>query len=285
MDYTQLAIPAFLGLLGLEAWLSRKRNPGGFEAKDTWTSLAMGSGSVVIGFAWAGVAYGAFRLAHELSPFDWGFGAWAWLAALIGVDFAYYWFHRTHHEYRGLWAAHVTHHSSEKYNLSTALRQSWSPMTSFVFYVPVALLGCPAELILSAKSINLLYQFWIHTELIDRMGPFEWAFNTPSHHRVHHGTNVEYLDRNYAGILILWDRLFGTFEPERAPVRYGITKPLGSYNPVVVAWHEWAAIARDVWHAETWEDAVGYVVQPPGWSPDGDSLTAPEMKQRAGLPA
>ena len=181
-----------------------------------------------------------------------------------------------------LWASHVPHHSSQRYNLSTALRQSWTPFTGLPFYLPLAFFFSPAQ-IATAYGINLLYQFWIHTELIDRLGPLEWVFNTPSHHRVHHGANVQYLDRNYGGILILWDRWFGSFEPERERVRYGLTKNIGSFNPVYAAFHEFAAVLRDAFRAGSLRDAFGYLLQPPGWKPNGAGATATDLKRHAGL--
>ena len=211
-----------------------------------------------------------------------GDGPWAFAAALLAVDFAYYWFHRLHHEVRVLWASHVPHHSSQHYNLSTALRQSWTPFTGLPFYLPLALLFSPAQ-IATAYGINLLYQFWIHTELIDRLGPLEWVFNTPSHHRVHHGANVQYLDRNYAGILIVWDRWFGSFEPEAERVRYGLTKNITSFNPVYAAFHEFVAVFRDALTAPSLRDAIGYLLQPPGWKPQGAGATATDLKRSAGL--
>ncbi|MCX5739849.1 MAG: sterol desaturase family protein, partial [Proteobacteria bacterium] len=199
-------------------------------------------------------------------------------AALLADDFCYYWFHRLHHEVRFFWAAHVTHHSSQRYNLATALRQSWSPMTALPFYAPLPLLGFDPLMLVTVHAINLLYQFWIHTELIDRLGPFEWVFNTPSHHRVHHASNPIYLDRNYAGILIIWDRLFGTFEPEREAPIYGLTKNISTYNPVRIAFHEWVAVMRDALRPNPLAVRIGYLVNPPGWSPDGSSLTAAQMR-------
>jgi len=276
---TDYAIPFFIGLLVLEAVVAARRRRAVFAAKDTAASLAMGVGNVVVSLFWKGIAFSLYSLVHEYAWFDLGTGLLVWLAVLVADDFAYYWFHRIHHEVRLFWASHVTHHSSRRYNLSTALRQSWtSPITAVPFYLPLAWLGFEPVLIMTAQSINLLYQFWIHTELIDRLGPLEWVLNTPSHHRVHHGANVAYLDRNYGGMLIVWDRLFGTFEPEAEPVRFGLTKNIASYNPVYIAFHEWAAIARDAWRAADWRSAWGYIFAPPGWSPDGSTLTAPQLR-------
>jgi sterol desaturase/sphingolipid hydroxylase (fatty acid hydroxylase superfamily) len=283
MDLTIVAIPAFLGLLALEFAVARLTGRDIQETRDTWTSLALGVGSVVIGLGWAWVERPAYDVSHRLALFDIGSGPWAWLAAIVGVDFAYYWFHRLHHELRVLWASHVPHHSSQRYNLSTALRQSWTPFTALPFYLPLVWLGFSIPLVVAAHGINLLYQFWIHTELIDRLGPLEWVFNTPSHHRVHHGANVQYLDRNYAGILIVWDRWFGTFEPEGERVRYGLTKNIASHNPVYAAFHEFVAVFRDALSAPSLRDALGYLLQPPGWKPQGAGATATDLKRSAGL--
>ncbi|MGH7287254.1 MAG: sterol desaturase family protein [Myxococcota bacterium] len=283
MDLTLIAIPAFLGLLALELLVARVKGRDVQETRDTWTSLAMGVGSVVVGFGWAWVEHPAWDVSHRLALFEIGSGPWAWLGAIVGVDLAYYWFHRLHHELRVLWASHVPHHSSQRYNLSTALRQTWTPFTALPFYLPLAWLGFPLPLIATAHGINLLYQFWIHTELIDKLGPLEWVFNTPSHHRVHHGANLQYLDRNYAGILIVWDRWFGTFEPEGERVRYGLTKNLESFSPLRVAFHEWIAVFRDALGAGSLPDALGYLLRPPGWRPAGAGATAKDLKRSAGL--
>jgi sterol desaturase/sphingolipid hydroxylase (fatty acid hydroxylase superfamily) len=149
--------------------------------------------------------------------------------------------------------------------------------------VPLALLGFPPAMILTQQAVSLIYQFWLHSELVPKLGPFEWIFNTPSHHRVHHGRNLEYLDRNYGGILIVWDRLFGSFEPERAAVDYGLTKNIDSYQPLVVGFHEWAAMLRDVARARSWSESFSHLLRPPGWSPDGRTLTARQMQQRGVL--
>lgn len=276
------AIPAFIALMILEAAVAARRKQAVYEGRDTATSLAMGVGNVLINLGWKGIAFGVYSALYDVAFFDLGDGALAWIALLFADDLCYYWCHRAHHEIRFFWAAHVTHHSSQRYNLSTALRQSWtSPMTGLIFWIPLPLLGFHPAMIMTMMSINLLYQFWVHTELIGKLGPFEWLMNTPSHHRVHHGANVRYLDRNYAGIFIFWDRLFGTFEPEVEPVRFGLTKNIETCNPIRVAFHEWANIARDVLAAATPAAALGYVIAPPGWSPDGSTATAKEMQETA----
>jgi sterol desaturase/sphingolipid hydroxylase (fatty acid hydroxylase superfamily) len=266
------AIPVFLGMLVLEA-VSYRFLPDdeerGYEVRDTATSLSMGIGSLVVGAPWKLVLVVVYAGLYQFAPWQLPMATWwAWALLLVADDLAYYWFHRLHHEVRVLWASHVPHHSSQFYNLSTALRQSWTPMTSLPFWLPLALVGFPPWAILLQQSISLLYQFFLHTERVDRLWrPAEWVLNTPSHHRVHHGSNAGYLDRNYGGILIVWDRLFGSFQPEGERVRYGLTKNISTYNPVRVAFAEFSAIAHDVRSADRWRDRLGYVVRRPGWAP------------------
>lgn len=282
IDLTIYAIPAFFVLMLAEASITARRRIRGYESRDTAASLAMGVGNVVIDLFMKSVHYLLLATVAAFAPWRLGGEWWQWILLLLGTDFCYYWFHRLSHEVRFLWAAHVNHHSSRRYNLSTALRQSWTtPFTTLLFYWPLALLGFDPAHILAASALNTLYQFWIHTEVIDRVGWLEAILNTPSHHRVHHGRNIEYLDRNYGGMLIVWDRLFGTFEPERAAVDYGLTKNIETYNPVRVAFHEWQAMLGDVRRADSLRDAANYVLQPPGWSPDGSSLTAYQMRAAA----
>jgi sterol desaturase/sphingolipid hydroxylase (fatty acid hydroxylase superfamily) len=186
------------------------------------------------------------------------------------VDFAYYWFHRLHHEVRVLWASHVPHHSSQRYNLSTALRQSWlTPLTGPVFWAPLLLVGFSPAMVLTAQAWSLLYQFALHTEAVGRLGPLEWVLNTPSHHRVHHGSDAGYLDKNYGGIFIVWDRLFGTFAAEAQRVTYGLTRNVGSFHPLRIAFHELAATATEVWGAGSWRRALHAVIGRPGSPPPG----------------
>lgn len=200
---------------------------------------------------------------------DLGTGALALIGATLAWDFIYYWNHRFMHESRYMWAIHVVHHSSERYNLSTALRQPVADaFGTFLPYSALCLLGFRPEMIASARGINLLYQYWIHTDTIRRLGPAEEVLNTPSHHRVHHGMNQQYLDRNHGSILIVWDKMFGTFEPERDPVVYGLTKNIGTYNPARIATHEHADILRDVARSTTWRDRLSFVVRGPGWAYD-----------------
>ena len=270
------AIPFFVLLLVLE-YLSfrqvRAENEGliGYDPRDTRTSLTMGLGNVAINFVWKFAVLAAYVAIYELTPLrldpgDW----WVWVLLFFADDFSYYWFHRISHESRGFWASHVVHHSSQHYNLSTALRQTWVPMTYFPFWLWMPAVGFEPWMVLLAQAWSLIYQFWIHTERIRRLPIwFEAIFNTPSHHRVHHGVNDQYLDRNYGGILIIWDRLFGTYEPEGERVRYGLTTQLRSYRPIQVAFHEHIAMWHDIRRAPRIRDKLGVVFRGPGWRPSG----------------
>jgi sterol desaturase/sphingolipid hydroxylase (fatty acid hydroxylase superfamily) len=274
------AIPAFLALLALEMlWASRHPEVRGYERRDTGASLSMGIINVGIsaGAKLLSIPFFAWLYEHRIA--DIGNEWWSWLVLLFAEDCCYYWFHRIHHEVRLLWAAHVNHHSSQYYNLSTALRQPLlTPFTGPIFWAPLALIGFPPWMILTAQAWSLLYQFWLHTEAIDRLGPLEWVMNTPSHHRVHHGKNVPYLDRNHGGVFIIWDRLFGTFEPEGERVVYGLTKDITTFNPLRIGFHELAAIGRDVRRAPDLRAKLAYVLAPPGWSHDGSSKTARQLR-------
>ena len=283
------SIPAFLVLIALEVLWARRRpehNGGpvaGYETRDTVASLSMGIANVIVSAGAKFLSIPFFALLYEHRVLDLGQPTlwWSWVVLLFAEDFCYYWFHRSHHEVRLLWAAHVNHHSSEHYNLSTALRQALlTPLTGPIFWAPLALAGYPPVMILTAQAWSLLYQFWLHTEAVDRLGPLEWILNTPSHHRVHHGKNVRYLDKNHAGIFILWDRLFGTFAAETERVIYGLTTNIKSFNLVTISFHEIGAIARDVRRAPTLRATRGYLVAPPGWSHDGSTLTATELQKR-----
>ena len=273
------AIPFFILAMVIEAMDAARDDADTYaDMKDARTSITMGLGYLaVVGLFWKAVTLAAMFAVWEVRLFDLGWGWQAWVAVLFLDDFSYYWYHRLHHEVRILWASHVVHHSSQKYNLSTALRQTWTPYTGLVCWVWLPLFGFHPFMILTSQSINLLYQFWIHTERIDKLHPaFEFVFNTPSHHRVHHGSQSQYLDRNYGGILIVFDRLFGTFEPEVERVRYGLTKNIATYNPLRVAFHEYGAIARDLrTPGLDLRDRLGIVFRGPGWSADRLATLAP----------
>ncbi|NNE74841.1 MAG: sterol desaturase family protein [Acidimicrobiales bacterium] len=242
--------------------------PLGYETRDTLASLAMGTGMLAIGLGTAKVLGPLDRavFARRLAAAGARRGGMA--AAIVAWDFSYYWSHRWQHEHRVLWAAHVNHHSSERYNLSTALRQPWTGWITHWVYLPMLVVGFTPTQVARAGQINLLYQYWVHTEAIDTLpAPIERVMNTASHHRVHHGANQQYLDRNYAGIFIVWDRLFGSFEPEGERIRYGLTKNIETFNPVKIAFHEWMDIFRDLRASRSWPDRIGATWGPPGGQP------------------
>lgn len=272
-DLIRCAIPVFVICLVAEALsfhLLPDENEVGYEFRDSRTSLTMGIGNVVINIGWKLVVLAAYAGAYLSAPVHLPAGnPLTWIALFVADDFAYYCYHRTHHTIRVFWASHVVHHSSEHYNLSTALRQTWTPFTALPFWLPLAFLGFSPWMILLQQSVSLLYQFFIHTERVGRIWrPIEFIMNTPSHHRVHHGSNNQYLDTNYGGILIIWDRLFGTFEPEGERVVYGLTKNIKTFNPLRVATHEYTAIWRDLCAATSWRDRWGHAFRGPGWSPE-----------------
>ncbi len=266
-----LAIPGFIALLILEAVLAAKMRQDLYEWKDTAASLTMGIGNVLIGIVAKALSYAVYSSLYRYAPVKLGFSWWVWPLAFFADDFSYYWFHRTSHECRLFWASHVVHHSSQRYNLGTALRQTWTgSFMSFIFWAWMPLAGFSPAMILTMQSISLIYQFWIHTELVRSLGPLESVLNTPAHHRVHHASNTRYIDRNHAGTLIIWDRMFGTFEPEdmQDPPIYGLTKNIHTYNPFRIAFHEWADIGRDLWNARNWGERWNYVLGRPGWQPN-----------------
>jgi alkylglycerol monooxygenase len=287
VDVIRASIPLFFALIGLELLVARIRRRPLYRLADSISDLSCGILSqlagivIVLGtvavFGWVS-AHASIQhvlpLPHwiDRSPIT-GSGldlaaAASWTVVFLLDDLAYYWMHRYSHEVNILWAGHVVHHSSEEYNLTVALRQSsLHGFMSWLFYLPLAFLGVPVTMWLIVHGLNLIYQFWIHTRAVDRLGPLEAVLNTPSHHRVHHGVNPEYQDRNYAGVLIIWDRLFGSFEPEVAPPVYGITKPLQSWNPVRANLHVFGEIWRNVRAARTWRDRVKCVFGHPGWRP------------------
>ncbi|MFZ2101360.1 MAG: sterol desaturase family protein [Oricola sp.] len=286
-DVTQFAIPFFILAMLVElAWLklTGARNKAGFETRDTLTSLMMGTGNVVAGMVLGVVSYAALTWVWQFRFFDLGLHWWVFLAAFLLDDLRYYWYHRIAHRVRWVWAEHVNHHSSQHYNLSTALRQSWTGLFTgmFVLQAPLVLLGLHPAVIAFTFGFNLVYQFWIHTEAIGRMWkPIELVFNTPSHHRVHHATNPRYLDANYAGVLIIWDRMFGTFveELKEDMPRYGIVRNIGTFNPLKVAFHEWINMLRDAFRPGlTFGQRMGYLFMPPGWSHDGSRKGSEELK-------
>ncbi len=274
-DLLTPAVPFFIITVIVEGLVVKRMKDEGrpvmaHTVKDTAASLTMGLGNLVVNIFWKGVAFAFYTWLYHLTPLRMGTGVAAWVLLFFADDFCYYWYHRASHEVRLFWASHVVHHSSLHYNLSTALRQPWVTMTTLPFWVPLALVGFSPAQIVIAQSISLLYQYWIHTEAIRTLGPLEWVLNTPSHHRVHHASNFQYLDKNYGGVLIIWDRLFGTFEPEVEPPVYGLTKNVNSFNPLRIAFHEYAAMFQDLKRNDPLKVRLGRIFRGPGWKPVED---------------
>lgn len=271
MNYVEVAIPFFILAMGVEYAYGRLVNRQTYRLNDTVNSLAVGVLSRLMDVLRLGVSAALLgSVATSLGVPQWSMdSAWHWIAAFIAYDLCYYWKHRFGHEWRIMWASHVAHHQSEEFNLSTALRQTGTDYVGFVFYLPLYFVGIPAAAIITVGSLNLIYQFWVHTEHIRRLGPLEWILVTPSNHRVHHARNERYLDRNYGGVFILWDRLFGTYQDELADERcvYGITKGLNSWNPLWANLHFWSETAQLAWRTKSWTDRARIWFKPPGWYP------------------
>lgn len=280
---TQIATPFFVILIIIEMIFAHYNKKVRFEPKDTVASMLMGTGSVVSGALAAFFIVGLANWVFQFRLFDIPFALWAFVLCFVLDDFIYYVFHRSAHRVRWFWASHIIHHSSQHYNLSTALRQTWTTPLSigFIFRLPLFFIGFPPEMVFFIVGLNLIYQFWIHTEAIDRLGVFEWIMNTPSHHRVHHSTNPIYLDSNYAGVFIIWDRMFGTFVPERddIPCKYGIVSNIATYNPFKIAIHEWVSMFKDIAQDKSFKNKLKYLILPPGWTPDGSRKTTEILKQ------
>ena len=272
MNYVLYAVPFLFLLIGIELLADRWRGMNSYRTADSLNSLSAGVlsttsglltkvvGLLTYGFAWQHLAL--FELSSD--------SLWTWLLAFVFYDFCYYWNHRLGHERNLLWAAHSVHHQSEEYNLTTALRQtSTGFLFGWVFYLPIAVAGVPPLVFLTVGALNLLYQFWVHTRHVPKLGGFEWVFITPSNHRVHHAQNPVYMDRNYGGVFILWDRLFGTFQEELddEPVIFGVTTPLASWNPLWANLQFYVQLWRDAARADSWWDKLRIWFMRTGWRP------------------
>ncbi|MDO6811548.1 sterol desaturase family protein [Tenacibaculum soleae] len=279
-------LPIFFISMVIEYKISKEK----YSLNDTKVSLLMMLFSAIIEFIPKIVAFIVFFFLYELSPLKDTVGRqwWAWIILFLADDFAYYWFHRLNHEVRLFWAGHVPHHSSIYMNLGTALRQGVGERAhKFLFWIWIPLLGFDPLMMFTMMGVSLIYQFFIHTELIDKLPkPIEYIFNTPSHHRVHHASNIRYLDCNHAGILIIWDRLFGTFSEELIAVEkpiYGLTVNINTYNPIKVATHEYGAIWNDVKRANKLSDKLNYIFNSPGWTHDGEDKRAKTLRKKMNL--
>jgi sterol desaturase/sphingolipid hydroxylase (fatty acid hydroxylase superfamily) len=284
-DPVLYAIPFFILAISAELYLYwREQRTFYADPKEAAASIGMGLGSLVVNIIMKGLAYGVYTILYQYRIFTIGWHWWSWVLILFADDFTFYWHHRLSHELRVLWAAHVNHHSSQYYNLATALRQSWAEqLYKYFFWLWMPLLGFHPLMMLMMMSFSLIYQYWPHTEKIGKLPRwFEFLFNTPSHHRVHHASNIRYLDRNHGGILIIWDRLLGTFAEERdteKPV-YGITKNIHTYNLFKIASHEYVDLWHDVRNAPKFSDKIKHLFMPPGWSPNGPDQRAKTLRKQ-----
>lgn len=278
------SIPLFFILIAIEIVAARLLERRVYRFADSFADLGCGIIEQLLGVLVKATLFAGYLwLYANARLLDLPENSWLVFATcFLGVDFLYYWFHRMSHEVGAFWAAHSVHHQSEEYNLSVALRQgAFQSFFSWMFYLPLALLGFPPAVFITCSALNTLYQFWIHTRLIGKLGPFEWVFNTPSHHRVHHGRNPRYIDRNHAGTLIIWDRIFGTFVEETDEPVYGVVKPLRSVNPIWANIAGWADIAAVAARASRFKDRLLPLVAAPGWRPaeQGGPLIPPEVSR------
>ena len=264
------AVPGFFLLIFIEMLVNRARKTQVYRLNDALTSLATGTINQLVSTSKALIPFTIYVAAYEwIAVFDIGSGYLVWLLAFILYDFCYYWNHRLGHEMNILWASHVVHHSSEEYNLTTALRQTGTGFLSFVFYLPLAILGFEPEMLLTVGALNLIYQFWVHTQFVGKLGWYEWFFVTPSNHRGHHAQNSIYIDKNYGGVFILWDRLFGTYQEEDEldkPI-YGIRGAVQSWNPLWVNAQIYAQLCADAWRTENWWHKLTLWFRRTGWRP------------------
>lgn len=282
-DPITYAIPLFVVFTAIELFIAYKEGRQLFFMKDSLASVGMGLGSVLINLVVKVFYFGVFVWLHQFALFNIGWQWWAWVLLLFADDFTFYWHHRMSHQVRLLWAAHVNHHSSQYYNLTTAVRQSWTELLyKYAWWCWLPLLGFEPLMMMIMISISLIYQFFLHTETVGKLGFIEWFMNTPSHHRVHHATNIKYLDKNHAGIFIIWDRLFGTFQAEdeaEKPI-FGITNNINTYNLLEIASHEFVAIGKDVSKEKNWWNKLKYLLMPPGWSASGENKTSAYLQQQ-----
>jgi sterol desaturase/sphingolipid hydroxylase (fatty acid hydroxylase superfamily) len=283
IDLTIYFIPVFILLIAIEVGVNLKRKLKLYEFQDSIACITMGLGVVVIGIFTKVFYYYFFSILFEYRFFTLENNWWMWVLLVFADDFSFYWHHRLSHHVRILWAAHVQHHSSQKLNLSVALRQSWGePFYKFLFYMWMPILGFDPIYIIMMQAISLIYQFFQHTDLVKSLGLFELFMNTPSHHRVHHAVQAKYLDRNHAGIFIIWDKIFGTFVAEDNNIKpiYGITNNIDSHNPINIATHEYRNIIKEVRNTNGISNKLKLIFYPPGWDPKGDHQTSAAVRKK-----
>ena len=279
-----LVFPVFIALIAAEAAYYRFVLHRDYGWRQTLSNVVVALGRLATEGALAAIVLAAYFAAYSLRPFDIPMDRWeSWVALFFAVDFAYYWLHRMSHEIRWMWAQHAVHHSAQQITLSVAYRLGWTNLVAgpWLFLVPVCWIGFDPLSVGLMFAANLIYQFWLHTEAVPRLGVLEYVFNTPSHHRVHHAVNAECLDRNYGGIFIFWDRMFGTFAEEKAgtQLRYGLVKQVESLNPIRIVFSEWTALYRDLRSARSLADAFGYAFGKPGWVPEGRGLASDRLRE------
>lgn len=292
MDSTKLylyVLPVFLAGIAAEALYYRVALGRAYDWWVAGSNLVVALGRLASDAATKVIVVAVYLVAYEGRLFDIPLDRWeAWVALFFGVEIAYYWMHRYSHEIRWMWAQHSVHHSAQQLTLSVAYRLGWMQFVAgpWLFLIPVCWIGFDPRAVMFMFAANLLYQFWLHTETLGRLGALEWIFNTPSHHRVHHAIEPEYLDRNYGGVLIIWDKLFGTFAQYRdsAPITYGMVQQIDTNHPVKIAFAEWLALWNDLRAARSLREVLGYAFAAPGWKPDGSGMTTRAIRRAAGVP-
>ena len=283
-DVTVYAVPIFIISIFIEMFFAGRLKLKIHDKKDSFASIGMGLGSLVIGVGMKFLAFALMFYLYQFKIFDLKMNVWwTWVLLLFADDFIFYWHHRLSHQVRILRAAHIKHHSSQNYNLAVALRQSWAEVLyKYTFWMILPIIGFHPLAVMTMIGVNLIYQFFPHTKLVGKLGWFGKLFNTPSHHRVHHASNVVYLDKNHAGIFIIWDKLFDTYQEEldTVPVKYGITNNINSYNLFYIASHEFVNLFKDVKRADKFSDKLKYIFYPPGWSHDNENQTSKYLQNR-----
>ena len=283
-----VSIPVYIACIVFEAYLGYKDRKQNYDIKDSAISLWLGIAGALFDLAMGVVTFGVLDWCNRHAIYRPNlliyYPVLAWIVVFIAQDFCFYWLHRSEHYSRILWAVHSNHHSSEKYNFTVALRSSvLQPLYRFLFYIPVAFLGFDGLTIMFMYAVNQFYQFFLHTETIGKLGWYEYIFVTPSHHRVHHASDVRYLDKNMGQVLIIWDKMFGTFQEETETPKYGLTTSLKTYHPLKVIFAEWTKIGKDLAKKGPIKQKWNYLFKPPGWSHDGSTKTSEELRREAGI--
>lgn len=283
-DYTDPAsfmFPFYFILIGIELYVSANQNMEVYEKKDSRANLLIAWGFLINSLISKVYFYYLFTFIYQYRLIEIPNIWWVWIILIFADDFTYYWYHRLHHEVRIFWASHVVHHSSQLLNFSTYFRISWTmPLYFTVFWLWLPFVGFQPWMVLTSVSINVIYQYFTHTTLVGKLGYLEWFMNTPSHHRVHHSSNVQYLDKNHGAVFIIWDKLFGTFQEEQEKPVYGLTNNISTYNPVSIAFSEYILLWKDVRKAKTFTEKMKYIFYPPGWSPEGSSKTTKQLQRK-----